>query len=578
MLKPVSPGAHGKGIDRDERLGPKEQVTGKEADVPMGDVSFARRADPVIGNARGTLDSSMVVPAYGITPSTHLLAKGDSDRRRSVSAFRECAHECGRAELSRPRSAGTAAADSLVGREHAGPRPRPLDAARRLPIVSGRTMARDRRAASASENPEGRASENRVSRGSGQARRRAPEPGQRGAAARPRSCGLSSCCMSLPYMKGRAVFQQNRSSAASQALICCGALNTGHDSSRLRQLIDVIVDSLDENLDGQAMASRGYLSRYHFDRLVSAATGESPGAFRRRLLLERGAWELGSGRSSILRVALESGYQSVEGFTRAFSRAFGTTPARFRRMPRDFRLDAAERRSFPPAGGISIPAAEKERLPMDFVDRVVAHDIWFTNRLLDRADGLSDEQLDQSVLSGSLLFSEDGTTLRELLNVMVANKENWSAVLAGRPAPQDGCKSVAAMKQRYQSAAKEFTDRWPAFAIGVIGTRASSTPCAIPRKSFTYGGMLAHVTTFSAWRRSATDSRVPPAWHRRPGHRRSFRMGAIPGRFQKETFDETIGAEVREGGRVPIADNAWGKQQHRRLRPLIPGTRANRSR
>lgn len=64
-------------------------------------------------------------------------------------------------------------------------------------------------------------------------------------------------------------------------------MDTTLECDRLRELIDLIVGSLDEDVDGWAIASRGCLSRYHFDRLVSAVIGESPGAFRRRLLLER---------------------------------------------------------------------------------------------------------------------------------------------------------------------------------------------------------------------------------------------------------------------------------------------------
>src|SRR5437667_5196160 len=104
---------------------------------------------------------------------------------------------------------------------------------------------------------------------------------------------------------------------------------------RLRTLIDVLVGSLDGPGAGEELARRAHLSRFHFDRLVSAALGESPGAFRRRLLLERAAYALREG--SVTEVAFAAGYGSPEAFARAFKRAFGVAPSEHRG---DFRLAA----------------------------------------------------------------------------------------------------------------------------------------------------------------------------------------------------------------------------------------------
>src|SRR5947209_11589666 len=151
---------------------------------------------------------------------------------------------------------------------------------------------------------------------------------------------------------------------------------------RLRELIDLILLTLDDDVDGAAIAGRACLSRYHFDHLVSAAIGESPGAFRRRILLERAAWALSESRVTITRAALDAGYLSVEGFTRAFARAFGTTPARFRKTSSDFRAVAPNGVHFHPPGGLAIPRPQRRSMHMDFADRIVNHDIWFTSRLL----------------------------------------------------------------------------------------------------------------------------------------------------------------------------------------------------
>ncbi|HEY3776059.1 MAG TPA: hypothetical protein VGL69_23875 [Solirubrobacteraceae bacterium] len=60
---------------------------------------------------------------------------------------------------------------------------------------------------------------------------------------------------------------------------------------RLSRILELIEASLDEpDVAGEELARRAYLSRFHFQRLVHAALGAPPGAFRRRLLLERAAY------------------------------------------------------------------------------------------------------------------------------------------------------------------------------------------------------------------------------------------------------------------------------------------------
>src|SRR5881394_2224128 len=135
---------------------------------------------------------------------------------------------------------------------------------------------------------------------------------------------------------------------------------------RLRALIDSIVDSLDDDAGGEELARRVHFSRFHFDRLLASALGESPGAFRRRLLLERAAWELGHG-AGVTEVAFRAGYASLEAFSRAFSRAYGAPPSRF---DGDFRLQAPNGVHFHPPGGLLVPPDER-RTTMDLTDRML---------------------------------------------------------------------------------------------------------------------------------------------------------------------------------------------------------------
>ncbi len=68
-----------------------------------------------------------------------------------------------------------------------------------------------------------------------------------------------------------------------------GAMTDNVRPDRLRDLVDLVLESLDEGLDGGSLAGRAYLSRVYFEPLVASGLGEPPASFRRRLLLERSA-------------------------------------------------------------------------------------------------------------------------------------------------------------------------------------------------------------------------------------------------------------------------------------------------
>ena len=79
------------------------------------------------------------------------------------------------------------------------------------------------------------------------------------------------------------------------------------------------------------MAREACFSRRQFHRLTLRTLGETPGAHQRRLRLDRAAWLLLTSRANILEIALETGWESHETFTRAFRARFGVTPSAFRK-------------------------------------------------------------------------------------------------------------------------------------------------------------------------------------------------------------------------------------------------------
>jgi AraC-like DNA-binding protein len=82
-------------------------------------------------------------------------------------------------------------------------------------------------------------------------------------------------------------------------------------------------------LDPSELADRAAYSRHHFHRVFLRVMGETPGEMRRRLLLERAAWMIAKEGSAATDAAFDVGFESLEGFSRAFRKAFGALPSRF---------------------------------------------------------------------------------------------------------------------------------------------------------------------------------------------------------------------------------------------------------
>jgi AraC family transcriptional regulator len=269
------------------------------------------------------------------------------------------------------------------------------------------------------------------------------------------------------------------------------------------RFVDVLAETLDDHAaTGDELAARMHLSRFHFDRLVSAAAGEPPAALRRRILLERAAYRLLTTDADVLAVALDAGYASHEAFTRAFRRAYGTSPSRWRRESNRFEIDAPSKVHFSPPGGLRVPADGKVG-SMDLLVRMVEHHVWLVGELVDRADGLGDK-----VLDAPIEISVDGIdsdpTLRSLLSRLVGQLAMWEASMHSEPydfAAEAGM-SIAEIRTRLDEIGPIFLgDVKELVAGGRIDETFVDATCDPPYVC-TYGGMIAHVLTFAAHRRT----------------------------------------------------------------------------
>ena len=198
------------------------------------------------------------------------------------------------------------------------------------------------------------------------------------------------------------------------------------------RFVAVLADTMDDHdTDGEELASRVHLSRFHCDRLVSAAAGEPPAALRRRILMERAAYQLITTDHDILRVAVEAGYASNEAFTRAFRRAFGLAPSRWRVRPTTFRLPAPSQVHFNPPGGLRVPAHRKVTA-MDLLTRMVEHHVWLVGELVDRCGQLSPDQLTARVELGGCVAVRDTEHAREYATQTERVDHRVEAGLLGR--------------------------------------------------------------------------------------------------------------------------------------------------
>jgi AraC family transcriptional regulator len=273
-----------------------------------------------------------------------------------------------------------------------------------------------------------------------------------------------------------------------------------------RRFVVVLADAMDDHdADGEALASRLHLSRFHADRLVRAASGESPAALRRRVLLERAAYRLATSDHDVLRVAVEAGYSSNEAFTRAFSRAFGEPPSRWRAAQtaggRSYRLDAPSQVHFVPPGSLRVPAPRKVTA-MELLTRMVEHHVWLVGELVERCARLAPAQLETPV-EISVDGVDDDPTVRSLLARLVGQMAMWDASMHDRPYDVDQERSweLEEIRTRLTAIGPVFLDQVGEIAAdGRLDETFVDTTCEPPR-TFTYGGMVAHVLTFAAHRR-----------------------------------------------------------------------------
>jgi AraC family transcriptional regulator len=287
-------------------------------------------------------------------------------------------------------------------------------------------------------------------------------------------------------------------------------VDTGRD--RLRELLDAVLD--EDNTTLAEMADGAFVSPFHFSRQLRRGAGESPVAMRRRVMLERAAWQVRRG-SSVTEAAFAAGYESVEGFARAYARAFGHPPSG---TPGDgdHRLPAPNGIHFHPPTSLWVDATERAMSPV--TELMVGHDLDDTRALLDLAAGLPDEDYRRAHQPAATVLSWDGpeASLADVLHHLVRAKEVWLAAIEGADTPETpdgGEDDAAALLARHEAVAPRWRATWRDVERRGAWDDVLVDALCEPPESFVLSSVLAHVLTYAAHRRQLARTLLRLAGH-----------------------------------------------------------------
>lgn len=107
------------------------------------------------------------------------------------------------------------------------------------------------------------------------------------------------------------------------------------DGRRLARVLGYIRDNLGEPLRLDRLAAEAALSPFHFSRLFKDATGLAPHRYVTMLRVQAAKDALGGTGVSLIEIALDTGFGSLDNFIRAFRRHTGLTPGQYRALTRE---------------------------------------------------------------------------------------------------------------------------------------------------------------------------------------------------------------------------------------------------
>lgn len=100
---------------------------------------------------------------------------------------------------------------------------------------------------------------------------------------------------------------------------------------RINKTLDYIEANIAEKISLADLSRISGFSPFHFLRIFSAFIGETPGAFIKRVRIEKAAGLISNNpRLTITQIAFQCGYSSSQSLAREFKDNFGVSPSRYR--------------------------------------------------------------------------------------------------------------------------------------------------------------------------------------------------------------------------------------------------------
>ena len=106
----------------------------------------------------------------------------------------------------------------------------------------------------------------------------------------------------------------------------------------IQKAIDYMEANMLENISYEDAARHLHMSNYHFHRLFSMLTGMTANEYIRSRRLSMAGQDLIMSDAKIIDIALKYGYDSPDGFAKAFYRFHGVTPNMAKQPGSDYNM------------------------------------------------------------------------------------------------------------------------------------------------------------------------------------------------------------------------------------------------
>ncbi len=261
-----------------------------------------------------------------------------------------------------------------------------------------------------------------------------------------------------------------------------------------------LLGSLENAKRAKDLANDAAYSPAQYYRIVRRELNDRPMSARRRLLLERAAYELTRTEKSVTELAFDACFESLEGFSRSFKSAYGISPSAFRRLgPGEHRLDMGERLHFFPA--VSDPRQGESS--MNSVRRMIEHHCWSMERYLAACKSLSPMELEQPTSAPELTpwLSERPSRL-SLIGKCCAFAAPWMESINGIVSDYEP-RDPAVFSDTLANNRSGFFDIYDAIERDGSWDLTFVDAVCDPPEVFSYGGVIGHILTFASYRRLA---------------------------------------------------------------------------